>query len=385
MGGGAASGAFLSQSDDLSGTAIDAAAGAVTGKIGDVALTKVADFVKPVIAPAIRRMADAGVRLTPGQIKGGRALVREDKRMSKPIVGDMIADARRVASGDWNLATVAKVVGPLGIKPPPTLRPGHDAVAWAQDAVGAAYNKIVPKLTVKVDGRFMVGMKGLAEDAQQLPPEAQKQFAAIVKRTLGRPGALTGRGVKDAQGELGRLASNYSTSTNAYERELGRVLSGVKTRFDDMIVRQNPGIARELSSVNEAFRGLATVETAAAKGPDGLITPAQLKLSARMADQSRRKSQSARGTAFMQDWAEDGARGLSGNTPDSGTAGRMQQGLIAQLLGGIDAIGYKADGLLSDLSLAPRPAVAGKVRQGLLTGKRGVAPVAIASTKDRKH
>lgn len=378
--GGAASGAFLSKADNLKDTAIDAGIGAVAGKAGDVALSKLARVAKPIIDPYVKKLADAGVKLTPGQIRGGRALIREDKATSKPVVGDMIREGREAARSTFNISTLDQALAPIRVKVPTGMRSGHEAVAFAQDAVDQAYNKIVPKLAVKPDSQLAGGIQTAARD---VPEQVKGEFLKVVQRTFGKTGALNGRGVKDAQAELGRLSSSYSTSSNAYERELGRALGAVKTEFDDMIVRQNPHVGGELKAVNRAFRGLATIETAAAKTVEGDFTPIQLLQATRQADRSRRKSASAGGQAFMQEWAKAGAKVLGGRTPDSGTATRMKSNFIDEIRGGIASMGYKADNALAQLSLVPRPVAVQKVGNALEGARRGSGVVGAALAPKR--
>ena len=67
-----------------------AAAGQATGTIGN-ALKR---MVAPVLGPLAQRLADAGVRMTPGQMAGGMAQRAENAAMSLPLVGSRIRGAQ---------------------------------------------------------------------------------------------------------------------------------------------------------------------------------------------------------------------------------------------------------------------------------------------------
>lgn len=378
---GAASGAFTSEADDLGGTARDAAIGAVAGKLADVGLNKLSKVVQPLVDPAVRKLSDAGIKLTPGQVRGGKALVREDKMMSKPVVGDMIRSGRQAARSGFNTETVNQALSPIGVKAPKGMT-GHDAVAFAQDAVDAAYDRVLPPLKFQPDQQIT---REISSAAQGVPQQLKKDYAQVISNAF-QANNLQGRGLKTAQSDLSRLARSYGSSGVAAERELGRAIGAVRDAFNDALERQNPQFAPELAKVNKAFRGLATVETAAAKVADtGEFTPMQFLQAVRQSDGTRRKGATAAGQAYMQDWGKAAAQVLGGRTPDSGTAGRLQTGLIDQVRGGVSALGYGVDNALAALHLAPRPAVAAPISNALrVTGQRGGFVAGAVAPKPKK-
>jgi hypothetical protein len=73
---GGLSGGLLSNAESPQGLAFDVGLGAGLNYFGGKAVDAVADFVKPTIDDAVRRLSDAGVQLTPGMIKGGCARTR---------------------------------------------------------------------------------------------------------------------------------------------------------------------------------------------------------------------------------------------------------------------------------------------------------------------
>jgi hypothetical protein len=371
---GAMQGAALSDSKNATGVAMDAAGGALLNKAGGAVLDKVSDFIKPVIDPAVQALHDAGVKLTPGMIKGGKAMVREDKAMSKPIVGDMIAADRQGAQDTFNTATVNKALEPLGLKVPTPIKPGHDAVAYAHQAVSDAYDRVIPNLAVSLDNKALAAK--IAPQATSLPKAQQDQLRSILNNQIGK-GNLAGQQLKNAQGEIRRLARTYSTSQDATQRELGRVLGSVDDELSTAMVQQNPQYAPELQKVNRAFRGLALVEDAASRADGGTFNTGQLKQAVRRGDFSARKSASAMGDAYMQDWSDIARDVLPARSPNpSGTAAHMQAGsLFANLGGAAKAGGYTFDNWLQQSRLAARPAAANTAANAL---KRIKGPVSAA-------
>lgn len=342
---GAAQGALTSEATDPMGLAGDMAIGAVANKAGDKIVSSAAKALKPVTDPAVKTLMKAGVKLSPGQMRGGKAMVAEDKAMSRPIVGDLIAEDRIASIDSFNRKTMDQALDAIGIKLPDDVATGHDAVKFAQGVVGDAYDNIVPKLRVQVDKRFVAGVSKVYSGVQSLPETQQKQFANVLETIrFGPQGQLAGAKLKDAISEVSRLASTYGASAAAPDRELGRVLSQLKGELDDMMLRQNPKFAPALKQVNKAFRGLATVESAAKGADDGVFNTGQLKTAVRQGDASRRKRASAAGGAYMQEWSNAGRKVLPSKTPDSGTAGRLASGnLLAQVRGAADAVGYRID------------------------------------------
>lgn len=368
--GGAFMGYAGSEGDTLQDKAIDTGLGAAGGKIGGAIVNKVADVVAPALVPAAQRLAAKGVKLTPGQARGAAAVAREDKLMSRPVVGDAISAGRQSFLESANRATVNEALAPLGIKVPKELPAGHDAVAFAQDVVGAAYNRIVPQLSVKADPRLVVALRDVYSDVAKLPEPAQQQFQAIVKGiNFGQGSALAGRQLQTAVSDLGRLSRTYSTGASAAERELGKAIGGVKNAMDDLMVRQNPQAAPVLKATNDAWRRLSIVEDAASRADDGLASTAQIRDAARRGDMTRRKRATAAGRAGpMQQFAKDLREVGAVKIGNPGTADRLMLGNpISTVMGGSALLGYRAgEALTSALSKASPKALAG-VRRGLLS------------------
>jgi len=323
---GAMQGYAWSEGDTLGDKAIDTGLGAVGGKIGGAIIDKAADVLTPVISPAVRRLADQGVKMTPGQMRGPAAIAREDKMASRPFVGDAIREGRENFLQSVNVAAVDEALAPLGVKLPVGMPAGHEAVAFAQDVVSAAYEKVVPQLAVRADPRLAVSLRDVyTSTVSKLPKAQQAQFQSILNGVnFGQGGQLSGRQLQTAVSDLGRLARTYSTSATAAERELGRAVSGVKSAMDDLMVRQNPAAAPVLKATNDAWKRLTVVENAASRADDGVASTAQIRQAARAADQSRRKRATAAGRAGpMQQFAKDVREVGAATIGNTGTADRL--------------------------------------------------------------
>lgn len=364
--GGALMGYASSDGDTWQDKAFDTGLGAVGGKLGGMAINKVADVLTPVVSPAVRRLAEQGVRMTPGQAKGAAAVAAEDKALSKPFVGDVIAEGRRAFLESANRATVNEALAPLGVKLPPNMPAGHDAIAFAQDVVGSAYERIVPQLAVRADPRLVAGIRDIYTGAVTKLPEAQQaQFQAILKGiNFGENGQLAGKQLQNAVSDLGRLARSYGTSANAVERELGRAIGSVKGAVDDLMVRQNPEAAPALRATNDAWRRLSIAEDAASRADDGIASTAQIRDAARRADPSRRKAATAAGKGGpMQQLAKDLREVGAVKVPNSGTADRLQASLTGNVMGLGALAGYRLGQAGLKFAQAQNPKVSAQLRQ----------------------
>lgn len=377
--GGGASGGLLSNAETPQGFAFDVGMGAGLNYFGGKAVDAVADFVKPTIDGAVRRLSDAGVQLTPGMIKGGRAMVREDKAMSRPGVGAAIASGRERTMQTFNSAAVDEVLKPLGIRVPAPIKPGVDRIAFAKDAISRAYDQVIPNLTLQLDPAQFA--QRVAPKIATLEPAQLAQFQKVVSATLANTRAVGAKGpgqaIKDAQGEIRRLASGYSRGQSQAERDLGRALWAADEELTAALIAQNPKWAPQLQKVNEAYRGYRTVADAASRADDGLFNTGQLRQSVRRGDRSKNKDATARGDAFMWEFSNDARNVIPSRTPNSGTADRLNAGnLFANIRGQAEAFGYAADEAVQRARLAPRPAMADPAAR---TIRRLKAPVAGAS------
>jgi hypothetical protein len=328
------------------GTAIGGVLGGLAAKIGSPAVKGVSGDAK--------KLVDAGVKLTPGQMIGGAAKGIEEKATSAPITGHFISNALHETTKSFNIATINKALAPIGAKLPNNIPAGHDAVAAAGKALGTAYDTILPRMSLKMD-------KDLANELTQvvtqgrggiLPADKAAQFEAYLRARVLAPfknyGRLDGDQLKKVEADLSERASRYTRSQDPADRDYADAINAVKTSIRGALTRQNPNYAAELQKVNQGYAMLVRIQNAAQRRvtSGGVFTPGDLLGAIKATDKSVRKSAFARGDALLQDWAEAGQKVIGNRTPDSGTAGRlMAKDLLGVSAGPLSAVPLAAAGL----------------------------------------
>jgi hypothetical protein len=376
---GGLQGALMSKGKTAGDVALDTGEGALFSYLGGKAVNALAHWVKPVVDPAVKALKEAGVELTPGMVNGAKRMAQEDRAVSRPVVGGAIAADRQATLVTFNTATANRILEPLGVKVPAAVKPGFDTVGFAHDTVSDAYDKVIPKLSVALDPQAFVAK--IVPAAQNLKTAQREHLQQIISNQLGN-GQLQGRALKNAQGELRRLAGTFVKDPNADNQELGRALWHVDDELSAQMMAQNPKYAPDLQKANQAFRGLAILEDAASRADNGVVNTGGLKQAVRRADPSRRKADSGRGLAFLQDWSNTARNIIPAITPDSGTAGRVQSGnILANVKGVADLVGYRANKALDRLTLAKRPDWAEPVSDFLLRLRHPAEAAAVPATK----
>lgn len=360
---------------------------AVSGGLSGVG-NSLARLVSPKAStnPQVQRLLDEGVTPTPGQIMGGTARTAEDRAMSVPIVGDAIRSARKRGIEELNRAALNRAMAPLGGK---VNNVGREGMREVGDAISSAYDDLLPKLSFRADGQFARDLGRLQQMAQAMPPAQAQQFENIVRSQVASrmtpQGGATGQAYKEIEGEIGRLARSYLSSANAGERQLGTALAELQNSLRSALSRANPGSAKELAKINEAYANFVRLQRAAGMvgADDGIFTPAQLSSAVRASDKSMRKGKYARGEALMQDLSDAGRSVMSGTIPNSGTADRLMlsagalgTGLYNPLIpAGLMAASIPYFGGVNRLAaaaLARRPGFAPQIAEGV----RSVIPAA---------
>lgn len=323
---GAGTGALMTPGD-ASQRGIGAVTGAAGGLIGQAVPNALGRMISPAGTADTNALRAAGVQLTPGQAMGPTASAWEQKAQSLPLVGDMIANARRKGIGQFNVAATNEALAPLGITVPKDVSPGRDLINYASNELDKAYAKVVPNLTVTFDQGLSQDLRAGAAAAQQAGK--QQQFIDIIKGKLlskAQGGQLTGDALKEAESELKRAARGYANSPDPDQRALGGALQDARDSLMTAAARYSPPDAiQQLAQVDAAYARMVRVQGAAGVlgAKEGVFTPAQLLNQTRAQSGGVRKSQFAKGNALMQDFATSGENVLGSTVPDSGTAGRL--------------------------------------------------------------
>jgi hypothetical protein len=380
--------------DEIPGNVIDGAAlAALGGTIGRGGVKAVAGVASPLASAGVRRLTDAGVTLTPGQILGangglfGRAAKGiEDRLTGFPLIGDAINTTRRGGIEDFNRAALTDALAPIGGTPAGV---GHDGIAAARQQVSDAYTNALGQMRAVPDTQGLGEISSVGQRVAGMAPDQQSAFEDIMQNDV-RPYLRTNGGQQiDSEGlqsikqGLDREIARRGPNASPQDQALGDRLREMRDAFMSMAARTDPQGARAFAQADAAHALLSRVEGAAAKSKDGVFTPNQFRQAVTKRGYGTTTRNVADGTAPMQQLATDASTILPSTVPDSGTAGRQALGavlgqLAAPAAGGTvgagagylsgDSGGATAGALLGG-ALFSRPGA--KVLQYGLAGSRG--------------
>lgn len=324
---GAAGGALNTDNpDDPWNTAIDAASGAVGGKVMSGLMGGLASAVAPRLSASVKLLTGEGVPLTPGQTVGGTAHRLEDGSTSIPMLGDMIKNRQVESLEGFNRAAINRSLAPIGQSLPDDVDIGRDGVGYAHDTLSKAYGSLLPGLKVQMDPQFAADIGSTLGQAKGvLTPDRYTQLSNIVKSRVAprfdATGSMDGTTMKDVDSQLGLLSRRAGASQDMDQQTLGDAIGAVRDHLRDVTGRSNPAQAPQLNAINTGWANLKRVEHAAAQSgaTNGVFTAPQLARSVRALDNSPDKTAYARGSALMQDLADAGKDVLPSTVPDSGS------------------------------------------------------------------
>ena len=319
------------------------AGGAAGAKLSSV-LSKAAPST---VNPNVSLLSKEGVTLTPGQNAGGWIKALEDKATSVPLAGDVINSARRRGITDFNKAAIDRAKLP-GMQVEGV---GNGAMQDLRQGLGQAYDDVLSRSKANtLEPEFVEKLASLRSMVSSLPKKEQQAFDAVIEREIGQRmapnGMVNAENLQAAKSGLGNEASNFSTSTDAYQRQLGQALKQAGQEFRDLVARANPESATELKAIDTAYANFKRLQKAAAGigSEEGVFTPAQLQSAVKAADRTKDKRAFSEGDALLQDLSSAGKAVMPSKIPDSGTAGRLLSnittptGLLSTLLGAGAAI-----------------------------------------------
>jgi len=321
------------------------------------AITKpVASMISPNVAPEVKTLMNEGITPTPGQILGGGAKRFEEGLSSVPVVGDFIKNAQLRAVEDLNKVAFDRALKPIGKELPKDVT-GREAIKFTSDTLGDAYEKLLPKMTVKADTTFNTELSNLkqAVDTGSIDQASKNFFNKWVDTNIANKfqgqNAITGETLKGIQRDLQTKINELSLSTSNDERVIAGALKEAQDQFRQLVTRSNPQNAAELKAIDTGYANFKRIQNAAGKvgAEEGVFSPAQLQNAVRAADKSKDKARFAEGNALMQDLSEAGKTVLGNKVPDSGTPYRTLAAILAT--GGAGLSGYP--GIAAGLAAAP--------------------------------
>ena len=316
----------------------------------------IASMISPKVAPEVKTLMNEGVTPTTGQILGGGFQRLEEGLSSVPLVGDFIKNAQLRAVEDLNKAAFNRALKPIGKELPKDIT-GREAVQFADDALGNAYQKLLPKMTVQADTTFTTGLSNLkqAVDSGVINQTTKDFFNKWINDNVTNKfqgqGAITGETLKGIQENFRVKINELSLSTANDERVIAGALKQAQDEFRQLVTRSNPNYAKELNAINTGYANFKRVQNAASKlgAEEGIFSPAQLQNAVRAMDKSKDKARFAEGKALMQDLSESGKTVLGSKVPDSGTPYRTMAAILAS--GGAGVSGYP--GIAAGLAASP--------------------------------
>ena len=284
---------------------------------------------EPEYVARVKRLANMGVDLTPGSIKGGEAKIAEQQSTSGRYQGQAIREAQQRSLQSYNRAGYNEALAPIGEKYPANAPIGRDGVDAVASRIGAVYDRVLPQARLVADKQTAERISEIREDHEELLGPYKGAFDGILKtRVLSRLGpdkAMDGRTFKEVESELTMLSKKYHMSNDGAQHLLGDAIDELNTALRDNMERNSPPHVRpQLKAANTAWAAYKRLEAASERRPSslGVFTPGDLQ----QAVKARNRGGSfARGNAMMGQFADDGQAVIGNITPDSGTAGRLNR------------------------------------------------------------
>lgn len=281
--GGATYG-FLGTEGSLEERGVGAGIGAgIAGTLaaGGAALPAVIGAVKEPVAGLLARK----VPLTPGQALG-RTTGYLEGLLGRTALGEIagIPQAQRRAFERFNVEAVEDVMKPLGYKVDLD-EPLTEAVNQAKIFADKQFKKAIEQSSLPVTGTIIrevksLGTKGNTERFMTKYSLRDKEFAKF-KREINesvlsriKDGSMTGEMMQDAISDLGRKATELSTSKKAGSRKLGRAIGQFREEMLDTI--QDKGVnAEQFKRVRDVNRDIRALQKSAT-GAD-IFSPEQYR------------------------------------------------------------------------------------------------------------
>lgn len=337
----------------LLGAATGAGVGVVGGQIGRGVVNAGGRVIAGARDAATRRLTEAGVPLTVGQIAGRGGVVGrtvkglEDKLESIPLLGDAIRARRTEGFQAFNQRAFDEALETVG--PRASREIGEEGVDAAKAQIGDAYDQALNGARVALDKSFAADMTRIAAIAKRLHPEIRGDFVNIVREEIApiaAAGGFTGREFQAIRRVIRKEKAAWENAPRGHR--YGKALDQLETSLEMLVRRQAPDAVPALNAADAAYRKMMVVENAVGRGINagGVFTPAQLGTSAKQAGQNY----GGRGASTRRDFFDlqrAGQEVLPSQVPNSGTADRLAAAAVLPILpAAVGGAGYSA-GLLS--------------------------------------
>ncbi len=308
---------------------LGALAGGAGGLFGGAVAPVLGGVARPIPGSGAAQLSAEGVPTTPGMNLGGTTRMIEDAMRTG---SSSVAKRQAEAIQKWSQNSVNKTLPP-GANP--VTGTGRNAIKEGASAYDAAYDDVFGRIG-KVQYDDSLGMQ-LSSIESKFGPKILKSDRESLADELNRvkgefqDGNLDGRALMDLRRSYQKLATDAMKDGKG---RLGEAYTEAANALTNVVRRQAPDAARDLSAIDSNYSRFLRVQAAAGmKGAeDGVFTPAQLKTQVHAMDQSANKRAYARGNAVGQDMSEGPAGALMDTIPPvgPGTAQRLIIPLASQ-------------------------------------------------------
>jgi len=366
--------------------AIGAVAGPVVGKVAPAITAGAADLIK------------RGVALTPGQAVGGSSLLgtalqRTEERVADtvPLLGDAVRGAFDRANAGFNRATVSEALGPL-VKSIPKNLEGKELTGYGQRVISNAYNATLSKMKIE-------NVMPLASEINTITKDLRDDIAKDIKDRVSdhiikkfKNGAISGQDIKKAQTALRKDIINLKKEGSEIGARKADALEDIKNVFSAELQKQNPVQGPKLNQVDKAYGQFEIVRNAelrrkAGANAEGFL-PGDLLQAVAKGDPTKRQSQFSAGEARLQGFARNAQNVMGNQTPNTGTAARLNATKMATGVAGGSALAQTEPFTMGATLASPLAytqagvPIARNVVAGAGRLARGAVPVAAANTTE---
>jgi hypothetical protein len=250
----------VSTRETLTNTGFGAAAGAAGQKVANVIGNKLAQIGKPNLSKgqevALRKAEALGMKATPGQQTGSRALQKVEAALeSNPMTSGGFDAVRNQNQAALNRAA-AKAIGENADElSAPVLQ-------QAEQRIGKVFDQVKNIGPVPIDPKVTNALAGLVRDTDGLiGNNASLADNALIQRfdEFAFQGGATGEQLRSLSSKMGKAAKNAMTSPMG-DRELGAALFQAKELVDDSIESALPGaLQKSFGEARGQYRNLMSL------------------------------------------------------------------------------------------------------------------------------
>lgn len=276
-----------------------------------------------------------GLRTTPGQATGNRALQQLEARLeSQPLTSGIFNNIKDKNTAKFNEIAAASI----GEK---SKHLGPEVLEAAKDRISGVYKMVASDTKQTIDqNMFLNRLAAIEQDASALIYNSAGEQVSLasnplVKRALdyAANGEATGRQLQDTASRLGKVAYQEMTSPMG-NRELGIALNGVKELVDDTL---EAGLSGQTKQLFQDARGQYRNLMMLTKGTGTVDSAGNAKMGA-LANTLKNKDKA--GMVFNKNQSDlyQAARfadSFKSLVNDSGTATRLGSANIADFIASI--------------------------------------------------